>query len=819
MSITPRRCLWHVLAVFLVILAAGLLTMTGPHATADEPIDEDRPLPDRPAQAAEFRALFVGGQPQAEIPADALSKATAKVKELRQAVATRFAVPAQAMMLNAAQGTHATIGGIPVGPLPGTEMPLEGGTEVVPQALPLATTAAINPAGWNWIGPGNIGGRIRAIAIHPTQPQVMWIGGVGGGVWKTTNAGVSWAPLYDFMASVAVSCMALDPHNPNTLYVGTGEGFFNGDAIRGFGIFVTKNGGATWTQLAATANNDFRYVNRLAIASTGENATVMLVATRTGLFRSTNGGSSFQAVAAPLNSEVLDVRFHPTDAKLCVAGARGGKAYFSADGGVNWNAATGIDAVEDWGGRVELTYARANGKVVYASVDDGTGKVYRSTDGGKTYTLRSAPGHLVGQGWYANCLWAGDPSNPNFLVVGGLDQHRSTNGGTTFTKISVWQSAPASAHADHHVIVAHPKYNGTTVKTLLFGNDGGVFRADDASTVQGTTGWQELNNGLGITQFYAAAVHPPTGKVVGGTQDNGTLHFTPPGNPDTWKTIFGGDGGDSAADPVQEFYYGEYIRLQLHRSQGGNPSVNIFAGITDAGSNALSIAPFILDPNNSSRMLAGGASLWRSNNIKATTPTFKAIKPPGASGGLISAIAVAPGDSKNVWVGTQGGVVQRSSNATAVTPTWSPVGSGLPPRYCSRITFDPHDPARKTLYVTSTGYLSENLHKTVDGGATWTPLGGAALPAIPFYDLVVHPTDKKLLYLGTELGLFVSDDAGATWSPTNQGPTNAPVYRLVWVNTRLYAVTHGRGIFSINLASPGSHAAPPAAAAAQVIDP
>src|SRR5207237_278226 len=128
-----------------------------------------------------------------------------------------------------------------------------------------------------------------------------------------------------------------------------------------------------------------------------------------------------------------------------------------------------------------------------------------------------------------------------------------------------------------------------------------------------------------------------------------------------------------------------------------------------------------------------------------------------------------------------------------------------------------HDPANKTVYVTSTGYEAKNLNKTTNGGATWSSLGVGVLPEIPFYDLVVHPANKNLLYLGTELGLFVSDDGGATWSPTNQGPTNAPVYRLFWVNTRLYAVTHGRGTFHIDLTAPVTQAAAPAAAVAPVI--
>jgi len=805
------------LATVLAVIPA-LVSLAQSVGRAQEPIDDDRPLLDRPSQAAEFRALMAGGQPKAIIAPDALPKAAQKTAELRAAVATRFALGINALMDMAAQGAPATVGGIPVGPLAGQTVLANGAQVVVPQMVPLATAMSINPAGWHWIGPGNVGGRVRALAVHPTQPQIMWLGAVGGGMWKTTNGGVSWAPLYDFIASMAISCMVLDPNNLDTLYVGTGEGFYNLDAIRGFGVFISKNGGGTWSQLPSTATDKFRYVNRIAIASTTATTTIMLVATRDGLFRSTNGGTSFQAVGAPMNTEIVDVSFHPANAKLCVAGARNGKAYYSADSGLTWNAATGISAVTEFGGRVELTYAKGNGSVVYASVDDGLGKLYRSINGGMTYTLRSTPGHLSGQGWYANCIWAADPSNPNLLVVGGLDLYRSTNGGTTFTKISTWQNAPVSAHADHHVIVSHPKFNGTTVKTVLFGNDGGLYRANDVSTVLGTSGWQELNNGLGITQFYAAAIHPPTGKVVGGTQDNGTLFFAPPGNSESWKTVFGGDGGDSAADLVQEFYYGEYIRLQIHRSQAGNQSNYIFNGITDAGSNALFIAPFILDPNNNSRMLAGGASLWRTNNVTGPIPlNWQAIKRPGS--GLISAIAVAPGDSKIAWVGTSSGSVEKTVNATAATPTWVAVGTGLPSRYCSRITFDPNDTTQKTLYVCSAGYTDKNLNKTTDGGATWAPIGTGVLPNIPFYDMAVHPANKKILYLGTDLGLFVSDDAGATWSPTNQGPTNAPVYRLFWSGTRLHVVTHGRGIFHIDLATPTSGVALVLPPVAPVIDP
>ena len=320
------------------------------------------------------------------------------------------------------------------------------------------------------------------------------------------------------------------------------------------------------------------------------------------------------------------------------------------------------------------------------------------------------------------------------------------------------------------------------------------------TTVQGTNGWKSLNNGLGITQFYGAAANLQSGKIVGGAQDNGTLFNVPGTGTESWKTIFGGDGGDCAADPVQEFHYGEYVFLQIHRSQGGNPSSYIYQGIADAGSRttALFIAPFILDPNNSNTMLAGGLSLWRSKNVKQSPPSWAAIKPAASS--FISAISGVKGDSKSIWVGHVDGTVSRTANASDLTPTWQTVGAGLPSRYVSRVVLDPVNP--KNVYVTHTGYFKGNLSKSTDSGRTWTTLGSAVLPEVPFYDLAIHPNNSKLLYLGTDTGLFVSEDGGANWFPTNQGPTNAPAYRLFWINTTLHVATHGRGMFRINLASP-----------------
>jgi hypothetical protein len=664
---------------------------------------------------------------------------------------------------------------------------------IVPDSGPPGTrNAGITSGGWTWLGPGNIGGRVRSILIHPTSTNILWCGGVDGGVWKSTNAGVAWFPLNDFMANLAISCMAMDPGNPNTIFAGTGEAMYNGDAIRGAGIFKTTDGGATWAQLPSTTNASFLYVGRVAVDP--NNGQIVLAATRSGLFRSTDGGATF---TLRLGVEMLDAVFHPTDSTQAIASTWNGKAYYSMDGGVSWTLATGLPAPAGFAvGRTEVTYARGTPSVVYASVDNSSGQIYASADGGHTYTLRNTGNnYLGGQGWYDDIIWV-DPTSTNILVVGGgPDLWRSVNGGATLTKISQWQSAPSSAHADHHAIVSVPNYNGTTIKTVYFGDDGGVYRAADVTTVSLTSGWQELNNNLGITQFYGGAGNPTSGTIVGGTQDNGTLRYTPGGGTEGWTAMFGGDGGFAASDPTDpNYFYGEYVYLQIHRSaNGGVSSSYIYSGITDAGGSAANfISPFILDPNNPNTMLGGGGQLWRSVNVKAGTVTWASIKPTISS--PISAIAVAQGNSDIIWVGHNNGSIYSTANGTATTPTWVQHNAGLPGRYVERLLITPGVPNK--VYAAFGGYSSGNVWRTVNGGTNWTDISGN-LPAAPANSIVLAPGTTNILYVGTEVGVFGSTTDGTTWSTGNDGPANVSVDELFWMTNKLVAVTHGRGLWSI----------------------
>ena len=457
------------------------------------------------------------------------------------------------------------VAGVPVGQI------------TAPAAL-APPSAGVQQDNWTALGPNNIGGRTRAILIDPGKPDTMWAGSAGGGIWRTDNAGTSWLPVDDLMANLAVCCIAMDPTNSNTIYAGTGEGFSNLDAIRGAGVFRTTDG-VHWSQIAATAG--FTDVNRLAVSADG---TVVLAASRGGLFRSADTAhATWQPV---LNAAIADVRFHPSDAKQAIAGSlSNGQAYYSTDGGQTWQSARHAQA---WGGRVELTYALKNPSIVYASVDMNSGTIWRSQDGGKNYKAmktrqagNQSTNYLGDQGWYANAIWASDPGSENIVLVGGLDLWRSTDGGDTLNQISLWYS-DGSAHADQHAIVAHPRLGTAGNKTVFFGNDGGIYRANDYTSVGGdashTSGWTTLDNSYGVTQFYGGGGNATSGVIVGGAQDNGTLHYRPASG-QRWTTMFGGDGGWCAADANDpNYFYGEYVYLNICRSTDGGETADYISG-------------------------------------------------------------------------------------------------------------------------------------------------------------------------------------------------------------------------------------------------
>jgi len=595
---------------------------------------------------------------------------------------------------------------------------------------------------------------------------------------------------------------------------------------------MSIDGGATWNHLESTEGSDWYFVNRLSFAPDGS---ALLAATGRGLFRSIDNGESWERV---FSGRMLDVKFDPSDGMKAIATETdftdftATLPYYSTDGGVSWEPAKGISSGPAFYGRIELAYAPSDPDIVYASQDVDSGTIYYSSDGGHTYTyLHSGSYYLGAQGWYDNAIWV-DPTDPLIFIVGGIDLYRYDLHALTITQISKWWESPESAHADHHFIIAHPQFEGEENKTVYFCNDGGIYKTDDVYTVEGVDGWQEINNNLGVTQFYGGAGNPQTGVIVGGAQDVGTLSYT--GDTEGWVELFGGDGGFCAADPDNSsIFYGEYVFLNIFRNNTGAApgeeddwadwyingryvdSEDAWAWrdepymIPDSkNQEAAFIAPFLLDPNDSSRILAGGRQLWRTNDPQTpstptTGPSWQSIKSAigNTSSANITAIAVAEGDSDIVWVGYENGIITRTDSGTDDAPYWQRVGSGvLPMRRCMRILLHPYDP--DTAYVAFGGFSSSNIFKTIDGGQSWADITGSSttgLPDAPVRDLTLHPDNPDWIYAGTEVGIFASQDAGATWSVTNAGPTNCSVDDLFWIGTTLVAATHGRGLFEIDI--------------------
>ena len=517
--------------------------------------------------------------------------------------------------------------------------------------------------------------------------------------------------------------------------------------------------------------------------------------------------------------KALDIAFDPNAPSTAVAGLDDGAMAYSRDAGVTWTRTAPLVPSPSGRGdtaRAEIAFARSQPGLVYASVDNNKGEVWRSDDSGASWQFLSTPLHLNNQGDYDNAIWV-DPTDALHVIVAGLDVYQSRDGGLSFEKVSDWRNTPSSPHADHHVLVSPPDF-GPGRRRLFNGNDGGVYRADNVDAIAfgaSGTGWVNANTGLAVTQFYSGAGrNAPGGRVIGGTQDNGSLQLAG----GSWFPFRGGDGGYVAVDPANDLlFYGSYVYLSIHRSTNGGFASYICNGITEAMPNegnstfcgagatkkANFIAPFILDPNNPNRLLAGANSLWVSDNAKAGTPSWRTIKAPSpATDNFINAVAVHEGNGNLAWVGHNNGELYRSNDALAQTPTWTRVGAGLlPARRVLRVMIDRANPNR--VIVAFTGFSPANVWQTLDGGATWSSITGN-LPAAPVFDVKRHPQRADWLYAATSVGVFTSENGGATWSTTNEGPANIRVRELFWLDERtLGAATYGRGMYKITIAAGG----------------
>ncbi len=664
----------------------------------------------------------------------------------------------------------------------------------------------IGNLGWTEHGPDNIGGRSRTLLVHPTQTSRLYAGSVGGGVWRSNNSGQTWFPLDDFMGNLAISCLAFEPGNPDVIYAGTGEGYGNGDAIFGAGIFKSTNAGNTWAQMPTTIA--FGNVNRIAVSHANPN--VMLVSTAGGIRRTANGGASWTTVRPGSSLQVL---IDPNDASRCVAHWGGGGSgasphgiAWSDDAGLTWQNATGGFSP---GTRIEIAYAPSVSGRLYAVIAGF--QCWRSDDGGQSWVQRTtAPINGDSFPWYCNAIWV-DPTNSNWVVVGNVRLWRSSNGGQTFTEIGSGGINTAHPHSDVHRFVEHPGYDGVSNRTFYVCTDGGVWQTTDIRNVTIGSGWQRRDAGFRTVQYYGVSGHGPSGRIVGGTQDNGS-HLIDSATGNSADIYFGNDGGVSQIDPNDpDVIYGEAQNMRLHRTLDGGQSVTqITAGLTDFLNGCTNfIAPLVLSTDDPSYLYAGGCSLWRCANPQSILPIWASIR--GPIGSNISAIAVAPNDVDTVWVGYNDGRIYRTTNATTPSPNWVTVENNgslnvLPNKQVTRILLDRADPTK--AWVAFGGYTAGNLRYSDNNGQSWsirTGAGAEQLPDAPVYGIAQHPLLLDFVYVATEVGVFGSSDAGATWSSSNDGPADVACYDITFLHgsMKLLVGTHGRGMWTTAIHEPG----------------
>lgn len=643
---------------------------------------------------------------------------------------------------------------------------------------------------WRCIGPFNIGGRVRTVVHHPNQEGVVYIGAAAGGIWKTTDAGKSWMPLFDNENSISMGALAIDPNNPNVLYAGTGEAAQNIDAYLGSGMYKSADAGNTWVLKGLTTVGSFC---RVFVHPKNSNIVYAgAMKSGNGVWKSTDAGESWMRM---LESSISDLSINPDNPDELVAAVYGQGIAFTSDGGNNWimrnnGLPTGL-------GRISVQYAPSNPNILYALMEVNTtsdviiAEIYKTTNKGNLW-IRSYLGNanfFNNQGFYNNYLQV-HPTDPNIVLAGGIQLWRTSNGGVSWNIASDLQNGQGQIHVDQHCAAFNPK----NPNQVYIGNDGGMYYSTNAGAT-----WININNNLPITQFYAMAIDlTRVNRNYGGTQDNGTLsNFT---NPDQWRWVMGGDGFDVLVDwKNPNIIYGEYPRGQMWRINFSTNSYDLIGNGIPNSDEGLWHSPMAMSTYDPKILYHGRSSIYVSYN---GGDYWYAIKNTSQANAKFSAIEVSPINGEILFAGRNQGDILVS---TDMGENWTLVSAnkGLPLRYVTDFACSWKDD--KVAYVTFSGYNCSHVFKTTNLGQTWIDIS-QGLPDVPVNSIVIHPENEKILFIGTDIGVFATFDDGLNWYPYGRGLTRSPVVdlkihtnKVILPNMVLRAATHGRSIWEIEI--------------------
>ncbi|HYV91469.1 MAG TPA: T9SS type A sorting domain-containing protein [Chitinophagales bacterium] len=673
---------------------------------------------------------------------------------------------------------------------------------------------------WQSIGPSNYSfanahsggvGRVNCIAFHPNDSTTFWVGTPSGGLWKTINSGITWVPLTDgYSPCLGVSGIAVNPNNPDIIYILTGDG--DGGDKPSIGVLKTTNGGITWNTTALSWNAK-KLVHGYKLLMHPTNADVMFVATSKGVYLTTDGFSSIASHKIS-NEIVWDIEFHPTDPNYVYL-ATHLNFYRSKNGGVAWKNITALTtdslpAPHD-NTRLAIAVSLAQPNRVYVSYarnDSGYAGLYMSENKGLSFTQKTQNmdvnvmgfeknGYGNDNQFYYDFTLASPPYNADIILIGGINLWKSTDKGKVWANLTHWLNIDLGAidylHADQHALEINPLDN-----RIYSGNDGGIyFSADTGKT------WTDISAGLVISQIYRITnLDPANNNIYLGAQDNG-VNALDVGYP-SMSQVLSGDGSAVAFKNGNVFGANNFGTLARNTSATVTtpgswieitpPSTSV----TKQVSGDLIYYPFAVDPVTPGTIWAGYDTLYKSTDNGDTWIPFPGSQDPY---GKIARLAVSNNTHQNVFTVDSNGFINRLDGGGESYDATPAISLPEPPITDICLSTD-SSKSNNYVWVCYGGYFSgKKVYRSIDGGEDYQNYS-TGLPNVPVHCLAYMPGDTNhLVFAGTDIGIYYRDTTMSSWLPYNSGMPYV-IVQDIKIDTAAHiilAATYGRGIWKTPL--------------------